>query len=84
MSRAEPPERGDEIDRANDRAQRFTDNAVAEAMRKSKPEQVVSPNGEYPVPDCVDCGDPIPLARLVMGRIRCVYCQSMVERGRLH
>lgn len=30
--------------------------------------------------DCIDCEEPIPEARLAMGRIRCVECQSRREK----
>lgn len=34
---------------------------------------------------CVDCGDDIPEERLKLGRVRCVYCQSALEkRNKLH
>lgn len=41
-------------------------------------------SGTYPIPECVDCDDPIPLPRLQLGRIRCVCCQQIkeVKRGR--
>lgn len=28
---------------------------------------------------CLDCGDQLPAARLLLGRIRCVVCQEAVE-----
>ena len=31
---------------------------------------------------CVSCGDNIPPARLAMGRVRCVICQSRIEQQR--
>jgi hypothetical protein len=41
--------------------------------------QVKQADGSYPIPDCVDCEDPIPEPRLEMGRIRCTPCQSRKE-----
>jgi RNA polymerase-binding transcription factor DksA len=29
---------------------------------------------------CFDCGEEIPVQRLEMGRVRCVYCQTTAER----
>lgn len=71
----------DEIDRANDLAARYTDAYIERVRRRNKPEQVQNPDGTWPEPDCVDCGDAIPLARLNLGKIRCVYCQAALERG---
>lgn len=28
---------------------------------------------------CVDCGNDIPKQRLAMGKVRCVYCQNIIE-----
>lgn len=76
---------GDDIDRANELAQLFTDKAVFAAMAKARPQQVAGADGEYPTPDCADCGEPIPPARLALGRIRCIDCQRRFERlGYLH
>lgn len=76
---------GDDIDRANVLAQMFTDASVAVAMLRCKPEQVVGADGEYPTPDCVDCGEPIIAARLQMGKVRCIDCQTRLEfLRRLH
>ena len=30
--------------------------------------------------NCIDCPSEIPQARIQMGRIRCVECQTMIER----
>jgi RNA polymerase-binding transcription factor DksA len=75
---------GDEIDRANALSQLFLDSALNDALARAKPQQVPGADGEYPFPDCVDCGDPIPPIRLQWGRIRCVECQTRVERWALH
>lgn len=76
---------GDEIDKANLLAQMFNDTALAKARALSKPEQVVGVDGQYPITDCVECGEPIIMARLQMGKIRCVDCQTQLEtRRRLH
>ena len=40
------------------------------------------PDGSWVIPDCVDCGIDLPLPRLNLGRIRCVGCQTVEERGR--
>lgn len=73
---------GDEIDKANALAQVFTDRSVMAARGKAAPEQVVAADGSWPHPDCIDCGEPIPPLRLQLGKIRCVDCQAVLERGR--
>lgn len=65
--------------------------AVAEAEREAalsnvrkalRPEQVQNPDGSWPHPECVDCGEDIPLRRLDLGKIRCIFCQN-VKEGRV-
>ncbi len=70
----------DDLDRAATLTQHLTDSYVAAARSLSKPEQVRSEDGTWPVPDCVDCGGEIPPGRLNLGRIRCVYCQEACEK----
>lgn len=67
-----------------DRAARITDlanqEAVAARRRKAAPEQVQNKDGTWPQPDCEDCDDPIPEARLALGKVRCIACQSLKEK----
>lgn len=72
----------DDLDRAADLTQAATDYAISEQIRKAQPEQVMRADGSWPVQLCVDCGDDLVMARLQMGRVRCVGCQSDVERWR--
>lgn len=70
----------DDLDRAADLT-RVLENKALEAVRKaSKPQQVQCVDGSWPNPDCVDCGEPIVVERLRMGRIRCFDCQDLLER----
>lgn len=71
----------DDLDRAADLTQASTDFAVSEQRRKAQPEQVRRHDGTWPVQVCVDCGDDLVIARLQMGRVRCVDCQGAIERG---
>lgn len=71
----------DNIDQANELAQRMNDHAVAEAMAKSKPEQVQNPDGSWPVTECDDCGSDIEPGRIELGKIRCITCQEALERA---
>lgn len=70
---------GDEVDQANELAQMETDNRLYLARKKSKPEQEQRADGTWPQPDCFDCEGPIGDARLAMGRIRCIHCQTDLE-----
>lgn len=52
--------------------------AIQQAQDKNKPQSHPDFDGE----SCLECGEEIPLARLKMGKIRCVYCQSASENKR--
>lgn len=71
----------DDIDKANELAQRMNDHAVAQAMAKSKPEQVQNPDGSWPVTECDDCGIDIEPGRVALGKIRCITCQEALEKA---
>lgn len=70
----------DDLDRAAALTQQLADAAVAEARRAAAPQQVQCIDGSWPNPEC-ECGEPIPEARLRLGRIRCVDCQDAIERS---
>ena len=72
----------DDLDRAADLTRQLNDAYIADVRRRCVPEQTVNSDGTWPHPDCVECEDPIPKLRLEMGRIRCVACQTRLERGR--
>lgn len=85
----------DPIDHACQVETRMRENDVAVARALSKPEQeqlpILGEDGRpsldedgrplmyWPVTECVDCDDDIPPARLALGKIRCVTCQSKKE-----
>ncbi len=69
----------DDIDQANELAQRMNDHAVAQARAKSKPEQVQGQDGSWPVTECDECGLDIEPGRIALGKIRCFTCQSNLE-----
>lgn len=77
----------DVIDQACKVEQRIRDNDVAIARARSAPEQVQREDEKgtlyWPVTECVDCGDDIPLPRLQLARIRCVVCQEKLEKRRM-
>ena len=71
----------DNLDRAADLTRQLADAAVEEVRRAARPQQVQNPDGSWPNPEC-ECGEPIPEFRLLMGRIRCIYCQERLEATR--
>lgn len=55
--------------------------ALAKIQAKLAPESHPDFDGVH----CIDCEKEIPAARLGMGKIRCVYCQSILEaRSKLY
>ena len=52
------------------------------ALGKSGPESHPDFDGVH----CVepDCEIEIPTARLALGKVRCVDCQELLEKGKLH
>jgi len=57
-------------------------NRNTQAIRhRSRPKQVASADGTWPVPECVECDARIPVARLkAVGAITCVFCESKKEQ----
>jgi hypothetical protein len=83
----------DDTDRASEITLRANADAWRAAGYRCNPEwipdgaggrivQVPDANGVYPILHCVECEDPIPPARIKLGRIKCVACQSLAERKR--
>jgi RNA polymerase-binding transcription factor DksA len=67
----------DPNDEASELEQAHRESAIIAASKKAAPETHPDFDGET----CLDCGEDIPPARLALGKIRCVYCQSALERG---
>jgi RNA polymerase-binding transcription factor DksA len=76
MSHADP------LDHASDLAQVQRDEAWKAHQRIVKPEQTQNADGSWPITLCVDCGSPIEPARLNMARVRCLECQTVLEKRR--
>lgn len=72
----------DDIDRAASLNLRQTEDAVRAARDKLAPEQVQNADGTWPEPDCIDCGEPNDQRRLELGKVRCVECQTILEKKR--
>lgn len=66
----------DSFDQASEVEQTFRDAAVA-AARQAEPVPK-----DFDGESCYDCGLEIPLARLNLGKFRCVPCQEVIEKSR--
>ena len=65
----------DSFDQASEVEQAFRDAAISAARAaERKPKDF---DGE----NCYDCGLEIPLARLSLGKFRCVQCQALLEKA---
>ena len=65
----------DLADLASDRIEQHQADSERHARGKSGPESHPDFDGAH----CVDCEDTIPEARLLLGKIRCVSCQEVLE-----
>lgn len=66
----------DHVDIATEVVEVCLADAEARARGKSAPESDPEFDGFH----CVDCGEEIPRLRLQMHRVRCVECQTFLER----
>ena len=66
----------DEGDMAS--AYQMRENAMA--LAKAKAAMAPETHPDFDGESCVDCGDDIPTLRLSMGKVRCVHCQTALER----
>jgi len=69
---------GDDADLADAQIEIFRAQAERRAAGKSGPEKHPEFDGE----SCVDCGIEIPKARLALCKVRCVDCQTLLEKKR--
>jgi RNA polymerase-binding transcription factor DksA len=70
----------DPIDQASQTTELHNRVALEAHRLKAAPQQVPLPDGSWPTTDCADCGGPIESVRLAAGRIRCVGCQTALEK----
>ena len=68
----------DLIDAASAITETFNRHAEAEVRAKAAPQQRQNADGTWPVTEC-ECGAEIVPARLALGRIKCVACQTEQE-----
>ena len=55
-------------------------NFLAASLRLQQEKLKPQTHPDFNGTDCLDCGDEIPAARLAMHRIRCVHCQTALEK----
>lgn len=72
----------DNLDKATDLAMLQNETSIAEVRHRARPEQEIGTDGRWPKTHCDDCDAHIPVARLRLGKIRCIYCQEALERRR--
>lgn len=65
----------DLADLASDRIEQHQADSERHARGRSGPESHPDFDGSH----CVDCGDDILPARLLLGKIRCLDCQEVLE-----
>jgi RNA polymerase-binding transcription factor DksA len=53
---------------------------LAKALEAHKAKVAPEKHPDFDGVTCLDCGDDIPQVRLAMGRMRCVYCQEILEK----
>ncbi len=68
----------DEADNAQSMIDAENDNGVDRSRAALKPELHPGFDGQH----CVDCDDELPPLRLAMKRVRCVMCQTLLEKQR--
>ena len=56
------------------------EHAVYQAAAKNAPEKHPDFDGQH----CVECDNEIPEQRLQMKKVRCVYCQTTLEKHRAY
>ena len=68
----------DSLDHASDIQDNINKAGIAAAALRTAPQT----HPDFDGVNCVTCGDELPQVRLAYGRIRCVICQTAIERRR--
>ena len=68
----------DNLDKAAELQQRLNDAGIEQIRRKALPET----HPDFDGVNCVDCGNEIALGRLALLKVRCIQCQTLLERSR--
>ena len=66
----------DSLDKASEIQDTINNAGIAAAALRVAPEKHPDFDGKH----CVTCGEDMPPVRLAYGRIRCVHCQTILER----
>ncbi|OUV02514.1 MAG: hypothetical protein CBC42_06985 [Betaproteobacteria bacterium TMED82] len=66
----------DENDRASAIETQFNEDALEIARKKTLPETDPDFDGVH----CIECEENIPAGRLKLGKIRCIECQTVIEK----
>jgi RNA polymerase-binding transcription factor DksA len=66
----------DENDRASAIEAQFNEDALEVARRRTAPEVDPDFDGVH----CIECAEGIPAARLKLSKIRCIECQTVIEK----
>lgn len=69
----------DPLDHGADTAAWLAHVGQVSVRRRNQPEQQPDADGRWRHTHCVDCAVALPLARLHLGRIRCIDCQRRRE-----
>lgn len=64
------------LESAEQRERQARDDAIARSARALAPQY----HPDFDGSTCVECADPLPATRLLMGRVRCVICQTHIEK----
>lgn len=68
------------IDKACEVEAAATAKAIKAAMLRARPEQVQNEDGTWPTIYCVGCDEEIEKPRLLLGKVRCIACQTRLEK----
>ena len=61
-----------------------TENAIRVVQARNVKKQTPGADGEYPEPDCIECGNEIGIGRLrvAANNVMCIHCATIAERWR--
>ncbi len=68
------------LERAEERERQAREIAIERATRATAPQH----HPDFDGTNCVECDDPLPPLRLAMSKVRCVPCQTRLEKQRAH
>lgn len=66
-----------------DKAQSVVETCTEEAERRIRKQIGPETHPDFDGLHCVTCEETIPAGRLALGKVRCVYCQEDMEKGRI-